>query len=134
MEEYEDGFLRKDDGVNITAECMGREEDPRTREKAMGFVTSLGSRDRLQKEDVETLTTALLPLFEGLEGDVTIQYKETLASCSLALATSGIESQQEAEALKRAVVTRLVALKKASDTADENEIATLIECKDLLSK
>jgi hypothetical protein len=132
VEEYEDGFLRKDSGISAIAECMCTVEDPRCREKAMNFVTSLGSRERLQKKDVETIATALLPLFEDL-ADASIQYKWTLGDCVLVLANAGVEAQKEA--LRAAVVARLVALKKASDTEEvKREVSTLLESQEALSK
>jgi hypothetical protein len=133
VDENEDKFMKDEGGIKLVFECLGCGEDARTREKALNYVTSLGSRQRLQKEaDADLLASAVLPLFRDLT-EASMQYKETLASCVLALANTP-EMLTQREALREAVVARLVDLKTESSEDAETEVATLIECREALGK
>jgi len=183
----EDKFMKDEGGIKLVVECLGCGEDARTREKALNYVTSLGSRQRLQKEvkrspaalapplaltadgsgrsacaaassakvdaaaepqpeaeaeaeetsykfgpDADLLASAVLPLFSDLT-EASMQYKETLATCVLALANTP-EMLTQREALREAVVARLVILKTEASEDAETELATLLECREALGK
>lgn len=178
----EDKFMKDEGGIKLVVECLGCGEDARTREKALNYVTSLGSRQRLQKEvkrspaalaplaerpmaltddaniakvdaaaepqpeaeaeaeetsykfgpDADLLASAVLPLFRDLT-EASMQYKETLATCVLALANTP-EMLTQREALREAVVARLVILKTEASEDAETELATLLECREALGK
>jgi len=178
----EDKFMKDEGGIKLVVECLGCGEDARTREKALNYVTSLGSRQRLQKEvkrspaalaplaerpmaltddaniakvdaaaepqpeaeaeaeetsykfgpDADLLASSVLPLFSDLT-EASMQYKETLATCVLALANTP-EMLTQREALREAVVARLVILKTEASEDAETELATLLECREALGK
>jgi len=182
VDENEDKFMKDEGGIKLVVECLGCGEDARTREKALNYVTSLGSRQRLQKEvkrspaalaplaerpmaltddaniakvdaaaepqpeakaeaeaedwtfvkNADLLASAVLLLFRDLT-EASMQYKETLATCVLALANTP-EMLTQREALREAVVARLVILKTEASEDAETELATLLECREALGK
>mmetsp|Transcript_107673 Transcript_107673/g.131390 ORF Transcript_107673/g.131390 Transcript_107673/m.131390 type:complete len:300 (+) Transcript_107673:37-936(+) len=124
VQEFEKFLLEDEAARQLLLDCLSPEELPGTREKATSFVRSLAESGSLQPESVAPLVPAICKLFGHLE-DTGIQYKETLSSCALQLATS---FKAQCSGLQAAVEGRISDLVAAKDPEAENEMESLKEC------
>merc|ERR1711879_1008191 len=79
---YEDKFLGELDGTNVVVSCMSKDENTKSREKALGFTRSLAQTGRLKTPQVDDLTSATAALLEDDLSKANLQYCETLAACA----------------------------------------------------
>eukprot|EP00930_Biecheleria_cincta_P006404 TRINITY_DN107405_c0_g1_i1.p1 TRINITY_DN107405_c0_g1~~TRINITY_DN107405_c0_g1_i1.p1 ORF type:complete len:317 (-),score=61.75 TRINITY_DN107405_c0_g1_i1:47-946(-) len=126
---YEEQLLEHDASDEVLVACLGRNELPGTREKALSFVRSLGETGTLKQEKVSVLAAAIAPLFDQLQ-DMGIQYRETLASCVEQLA-SKFKEECPSE-LASAVDSRLSGLVAKNDPEDAQETECLKNSQALL--
>eukprot|EP00435_Cladocopium_sp_Y103_P060950 s1508_g22.t1 len=124
VQEYEKFMLEQEAARQLLLACLSPEELPGTREKATSFVRSLAESGSLQEENVEPLVAAISKLFSHLE-DTGIQYKETLSSCALQLATS---FKAQCGGLQAAVEGRIAELQASKDPEADNELESLMHC------
>lgn len=124
VQEFEKFMLEQEAARQLLLACLSSEELPGTREKATSFVRSLAESGSLQEENVEPLVAAISKLFGHLE-DTGIQYKETLSSCALQLATS---FKAQCGGLQAAVEGRIAELQASKDPEADNELESLKHC------
>lgn len=122
---FEEKFLRQQDGIAIIVAALSRHEDPKTREKATSFASSLAGDGRLLDEEAAPLASAIVPLFDDV-GQQSIQYRELLGSCALQLVRSH-PSQCPAD-LRAAVEARILQLQESKLEDSEHELASLKDC------
>lgn len=118
--DLEEAFLAQD-GLAITLSCLDEKEDHKLREKALSFVTTLLLQDRNAEAVAAGAAPALVALLRDVSEESSMQFRETLASCCLALVRR-VPGAGGAE-LSSAASARLAQL----DTGDENEASSLRE-------
>jgi len=132
---HETTLLRSEGGVALLAELLDPDEDPRTREKAANFITSMACNgESLKKEDVNKFAVIVAPLLVSA-GEQNVQYREVMASCALELARLARTSCPPA--LAEAAEARLAAAKASAEKEEGDngqEEDALQECLAVLSK
>lgn len=124
--EFEAAFL-SGGGTSVLLACLDPKEDNKVKEKAAALVVTLAHERRLSPEDGLRIGEALPPLLaDATSGG--LQYRETLAACTLELAQATAPAAP-APGLLDAVRARLEVLEGgASDPDNEAEAAILRDC------
>lgn len=122
---YEETLVTGAGGMPIILSFLEKDEEAKTREKAMSFARSLTSDGRLQAEHVGALSKALVPLFHDV-AEQGIQYREMLAECSFELVRAFPKAC--ADEHEKAARERLAALLKSKQEDSTQEEATYQEC------
>mmetsp|Transcript_70644 Transcript_70644/g.169291 ORF Transcript_70644/g.169291 Transcript_70644/m.169291 type:complete len:294 (+) Transcript_70644:88-969(+) len=119
----EEAFLQQHAGAATLVACLSMCEPSSMREKALSLVRSLAQDGCLGAEETSQLAVAVAPLLQSVSSE-SIQHREMLASCCLALSGASVPSE-----LRTAVQLREQQLAAdKSSTEDSNELSLLKEC------